>query len=69
MNEGLIQAGDHEVKGVLRKKKKMQAQDVVGFLQQTRKRGKSGDNGKEQLMVHEPQLRKQKLNLDYLTNA
>lgn len=68
MNEGLIQAGDHEVKGVLRKKK-MQAQDVVGFLQQTRKIGKSDDNGKEQLMVHEPQLGKQKLNLDYLTNA
>lgn len=47
----------------------MQAQDVVDFLQQTRKIGKSGDDGKEQLMVHEPQLGKQKLNLDYLTNA
>lgn len=36
----------------------MQAQNVVGFLQQTRKIGKSDDNGKEQLMVHEPQLGK-----------
>lgn len=52
------------LKGCL-EKRKIHIQDIVGFLKQTKKKGKSGDNSKEQLVLREPQLGRQKLNLAF----